>query len=286
DFGLRGGLDPEEDGVAVYTVEAFEGGAGGGARVEGRLEVVRHGCGCLRRVRGVPPAVGAGGFDLAEAGGSHPALGEEPIDMLAVDAGPEATRAAASKALQPGVAVVAPLLTVDPPVSERGVECFGVGDGPKGCGLLGELQPDATRLLPMFFEPGFPLVGSVKAQDGETVRAGRGVRAHLDLGVGDFMAGREGGLRLPVLVAGRATTMSGDSPRNPAYSSTAGSIRRRSARMRRVKGRSSTTTERLVRVRFQVPTTWPSRMIEASRRPPPAFTRFTCSAASTALLSL
>src|SRR4051794_5292460 len=118
-LGPLGVLQAIEDRVAVLAVQAGEERLRPRSRVELAPEVVGDG---HRRLPGVgrrPAAVGLRGLGLGQAARAHPALGDQPLGLLAVDLRPLAARRARAEALQEPLLVQRLAPAVDPPEADR-----------------------------------------------------------------------------------------------------------------------------------------------------------------------
>src|SRR5690606_11918889 len=118
--------------------------------------VVRHGLGrdaADGRVRLVPPPVGLGGLDLPKACRRHPARGDQPCHVLAVDLAPEALRPPWRVALEVRLAVERLANAVDPSPAERDVERLLPRDARDPRGLLEDADPDLLRAVVVPAQP-------------------------------------------------------------------------------------------------------------------------------------
>jgi hypothetical protein len=156
--GLRflGRVQPPENRVPVRGADGCKERLRFRMPVELRLEIHRD---CRRRRRivgGIPSAILLRALDLGESTRPHlPALYEREC-LFAIDLRPDALRPAGHETLQPAGVALWSFQRVDPTVTKRDLDGFGIGDGFNARRLLCESHPDPTGSVLVFREPRFP----------------------------------------------------------------------------------------------------------------------------------
>ena len=128
-FWLLRGLEAVGNCVAIRFAERLEERVCFLVPADCREKIFRERCFAEGIVGGCPTAVFFCSIDLGLARSLHPARLDQPFRVPGVDFGPAALWPSWSESLPPREIIVALLLAVDPSMTERFIERFGVGDG-------------------------------------------------------------------------------------------------------------------------------------------------------------
>ena len=139
--GLFRGLKSEQDRKPILAVKCAKEGARLRSVLQCRLEISWHGGNTGRIIGCLPASVLPGATDLCQTRWLHEPFANQPFGSFSIDLGPDAALAPRRELLEPARRVVSFALTVDPPVAERHLHRFGMGQRASGRSLLCQLDP-------------------------------------------------------------------------------------------------------------------------------------------------
>ena len=139
--GLFGALNSEQDREPISTIQRAKERTRLRAALQCSLEIDRRGGQTGRIICCLPASVSLGAVNLCQAGRLHAALTNQPLGFFSIDLRPDAAPATRCEFLEPARFIITLALTVDPPVTERNLDRFGIGYRASRRRFLGEPDP-------------------------------------------------------------------------------------------------------------------------------------------------
>ena len=123
-LGFLGGLNSEQNGVAISTIKRSKEILGSRTAIQCGLEVTWHSCFAGRVIRGLPASVTFGALNFLKSGRFHFSCFNQGKRLVLVDLGPYAFTRASSEFLEPELFAMGPLLSVYPSEAKRDLNGF------------------------------------------------------------------------------------------------------------------------------------------------------------------